>query len=112
MEQVSYKASVSKVRISARKARLVVDLIRGKNVAQALAILDSLNKKAAPVVKNLLKSVIANAEQQDKEIDVEALQVKEIYVDQGQTLKRFRPRAMGRASPIRKRSSKITLSVG
>ena len=112
MDQVSYKASVRKVRVSARKARLVVDLIRGKDVAQALAILDSLNKKVAPVVKSLLKSAIANAEQHDKEIDVEALRIKEIYVDQGQTLKRFRPRAMGRASPIRHRSSKISLSVG
>ncbi|MCZ6748855.1 MAG: 50S ribosomal protein L22 [SAR324 cluster bacterium] len=105
------KASVSKIRISPRKARLVVDMIRGKNVVQALGILDNTNKKAAPIVKNLLKSAIANAEQQDQDIDVDALTVKEVYVDMGPTLMRFRPRAMGRAGRIRKRSSRITLAV-
>ncbi len=112
MAEIEYKASVRKVHISPRKVRLVIDLIRGRNVVQAMAILDSLNKKVAPVVKALLKSAIANAEQKDNEIDVEALKIKQAFVDMGPTLKRFRPRAMGRASMIRKRSSTITLTVG
>ncbi len=112
MAETTYRASVRKVHVSPRKARLVIDLIRGRNVVQAMAILDSLNKKVAPIVKNLLKSAIANAEQHDSEIDVEALKIKEAYVDMGQTLKRFRARAMGRAASIRKRSSQITLTVG
>ena len=112
MDEKTYKASAAKVHISPRKARLVIDLIRGKKVTRALGILDSLNKKSAPIVKTLLKSAIANAEQHDQEIDVEALTVKQAYVDMGRTLKRFRPRAMGRASAIRKRSSTITVSVG
>ncbi|MCH8843241.1 MAG: 50S ribosomal protein L22 [SAR324 cluster bacterium] len=112
MGEKTYTASVRKVHVSPRKARLVIDLIRGRNVVQAMAILDSLNKKVAPIVKNLLKSAIANAEQQESDIDVEALKIKVAYVDMGQTLKRFRARAMGRAAPIRKRSSQITLTVG
>jgi large subunit ribosomal protein L22 len=108
-----YRASIKSVRVSARKARLVVDLIRGRPVVQALGILDNLPKKSSPVVKNLLKSAIANAEQQNAaDFDVDSLKVKVAYVDPGPTLKRFRPRAMGRASPIRKRSCRITLMVG
>ena len=104
-----YRASANKVRISPRKVRLVVDLIRGRNVVEALGILDNLPKRSAPIVKTLLKSAIANAEQQDASVDVDELTVRTATVDAGQTIKRFRPRAMGRATPIRKRSSKITL---
>lgn len=108
-----YRASIKSVRVSPRKARLVVDLIRGRPVVQALGILDNLPKKSSPVVKDLLKSAIANAEQKNAaDFDVDSLKVKVAYVDPGPTLKRFRPRAMGRASPIRKRTSKITLMVG
>lgn len=108
-----YRASIKSVRVSPRKARLVVDLIRGRPVVQALGILDNLPKKSSPVVKNLLKSAIANAEQQNAgDFDVDSLKVKVAYVDPGPTLRRYRPRAMGRASPIRKRTSKITLMVG
>jgi large subunit ribosomal protein L22 len=108
-----YRASIKSVRVSPRKARLVVDLIRGRPVVQALGILDNLPKKSSPVVKNLLKSAIANAEQQNAgDFDVDNLKVKVAYVDPGPTLRRYRPRAMGRASPIRKRTSKITLMVG
>ncbi|HUJ75141.1 MAG TPA: 50S ribosomal protein L22 [bacterium] len=108
-----YRASLKQVRVSPRKARLVVDLIRGRNVVQALGILDNLSKKSSPVVKNLLKSAIANAEQHnDANFDVDTLKVKVAYVDPGPMLKRFRPRAMGRAAPIRKRTSRITLMVG
>jgi large subunit ribosomal protein L22 len=110
---VRYKASANGVRISPRKVRLVVDMIRGKNVQLALGLLDNVNKRACPVVKTLLKSAIANAEQQGgNDVDVDGLTVKTAFVNSGRTLKRFRPRAMGRATPIRKRSSKITLIVG
>ncbi len=109
----TYRASANNVRISPRKVRLVVDLIRGKNVQKALGILDNTNKKACPVVKTLLKSAIANAEQRSEgAVDVDALQVKTAFVNSGRTQKRFRPRAMGRATPVRKRSSQITLVVG
>ena len=107
-----YKASLNNIRISPRKARLVVDLIRGQNVATALGLLEHTNKKAAGPVRTLLKSALANAEQKDSSVDVDELSVKAAFVDQGRTLKRFRPRAMGRATPIRKRSSNITLVVG
>lgn len=107
-----YTAVAKNVRISPRKVRLVVDLIRGKNVVQALGILDATPKRSSPVVKTLLKSAIANAEQQDQDLDVDNLMVRRAFVDAGQTLRRWRPRAMGRATPIRKRSSRITLAVG
>ena len=111
-EQQLYTARVMGIRISPRKVRLVVDLIRGKNVVQALGILDATAKRSSPVVKTLLKSAIANAEQQNQDLDVDSLMVRRIFVDAGPTLKRWRPRAMGRATPIRKRSSRITLAVG
>ena len=107
-----YKATAAKVRISPRKMRLVVDQIRGQNVARAIGILNATTKRSAPIVKALLKSAIANAEQQNADIDVDELTIKEAYANKGQNLKRFRPRAMGRATPIRKRSSSITLVVG
>jgi len=108
-----YRASLKSVRISPRKVRLVADLVRGKNVVQALGILDNLPKRSSPVVKNLLKSAIANAEQANASgFEVDNLKVKVVYVDAGPTLKRYRPRAMGRASPRRKRTSRITLMVG
>jgi large subunit ribosomal protein L22 len=90
----------------------VVDLIRGKNVVKALGILDNTPKRSSPVVKNLLKSAIANAEQQNDQLDVDSLTIERAFVDAGPTLRRWRPRAMGRATPIRKRSSRITLAVG
>ena len=108
----SYTAVAKGIRISPRKVRLVIDLIRGKNVALALGILDSVNKGSAPVVKTLLKSAIANAENQNENIEVDTLVIQKAFVDAGPTLKRWRPRAMGRASPIRKHSSRITLKVG
>lgn len=107
-----FKASNNKVRISPRKVRLVVDLIRGRNVVQALGILENTKKKSSPIVKEVLKSAIANAEKNGSEVEVDTLKVKAAFVDEGQTLRRFRPRAMGRAAPIRKRSSRITVMVG
>ncbi|MBI4082714.1 MAG: 50S ribosomal protein L22 [Candidatus Lambdaproteobacteria bacterium] len=101
------------LRISPRKARLVVDLIRGRNVTQALGILENTNKRSAPHVRALLKSAVANAQEKaGGELDVDGLKVQQAMVDVGPTLKRFRPRAMGRATPIRKRTCRITVVVG
>ncbi|WP_150275542.1 50S ribosomal protein L22 [Paenibacillus tepidiphilus] len=104
------KAHARSVRISARKAKLVVDLIRGKQVGEAIAILRHTPKSASPVVEKLLNSAIANAEH-NYSMDVNNLFISEIFVNQGPTMKRFRPRAMGRASRINKRTSHITLVV-
>lgn len=102
------KAVARNIRIASRKVRLVVDLIRGKQVGEALAILKHTPKAASPVVEKLLKSAIANAEH-NYEMDINTLVVGKVFVDQGPTLKRFRPRAMGRASRIHKRTSHITV---
>ena len=96
------------VRISPRKVRLVVDLVRGKKVEDAINILNFTQKRAAKTVYKLLKSAVANAETKG-DIDVDNLFVKLIFVGQGPTLKRFMPRAMGRATPILKRTSHITV---
>ena len=108
MDSVETKASAKYIRISPRKARLVVDLIRGRDVADAQQILDYSPKAAARVVGKILNSAIANAEHNNK-LDPDELYVCRAYVDEGPTLKRFRPRAMGRATPINKRTSHITL---
>src|SRR5258708_26085678 len=98
------------LRIGPQKARLVVDLIRGKSVGEALMILDFIPKKAARLVTKTLKSVIANAENTQR-VDIDRLYVRSVTVDGGATLKRFLPRAHGRATSIRKRSSHITILV-
>ena len=100
------KARLRFVRISPTKARLVADLIRGKRSEEALNILTFTQKAAAKILIKLLKSAIANATQK-KNIDVDRLYVKQITVDQGPTMKRFQPRALGRATMIRKRTSHI-----
>lgn len=102
------KAKVKYIRISSSKVKLVIDLIRGKNVAEAIAILKNTQKAASPVVEKLLNSAIANAES-TKGLLRDDLFVAEVFADQGPTLKRFRPRAQGRASRIRKRTSHITI---
>lgn len=102
------KAVARYVRIAPRKVRLVVDLIRGKKIGEAIAILKLTPKAASPIVEKVLNSALANAEH-NYNMDVESLVVSEVFVDQGPTLKRFRPRAMGRASRINKRTSHITL---
>ncbi|CAM3088155.1 50S ribosomal protein L22 [Paenibacillus sediminis] len=104
------KAHARFVRIAPRKAQLVVDLIRGKKVGEAIAILRHTPKAASPIVEKLLNSAIANAEHNNS-LDVNKLVVTQAYVNQGPTMKRFRPRAMGRASRINKRTSHITLVV-
>jgi len=102
------KASAKYIRVSARKARLVVDLIRGKDVAHAQQILEYSPKAAARVVSKVLNSAIANAEHNNG-LNPDELFVSRAFVDEGPTLKRFRPRAMGRATRINKRTSHITL---
>lgn len=104
------KAIASTIRIAPRKARLVVDLVRGKNVADALVILNNTNKAASPIVDKVLKSAIANAVNNNG-MELEKLFVKEIIVNEGPTLKRFRPRAKGSASAINKRTSHIKVVV-
>src|SRR5690625_1977475 len=102
------KAVAKQVRIAPRKVRLVMDLIRGKEVGEALAILRHTPKASSPVIEKLLHSAIANAEH-NYEMEPNNLVINEAYVDEGITLKRFRPRAQGRASRINKRTSHITL---
>ena len=102
------KAVARTVRIAPRKVRLVVDLIRGKQVGEAVAILNHTPKAASPVVQKLLKSAVANGEH-NYEMDANNLVVAQIFVDEGPTMKRFRPRAQGRASAINKRTSHITI---
>ena len=104
------KAIARTVRIAPRKVRLVVDLIRGKQVGEAVAILRHTPKAASPVVEKVLKSAVANAEH-NYELDINNLVGSEVFVDEGPTLKRFRPRAQGRASAINKRTSHITVVV-
>lgn len=96
------------VRIAPRKASLVLDLIRGKEVGEAIAILRYTPKAASPIIEKVLNSAIANAEN-NHDMNVDKLIIKEAYANQGPTLKRFRPRAMGRASRINKRTSHITI---
>lgn len=104
------KAVAKQVRIAPRKARLVVDLIRGKEVGEAIAILRHTPKAASQVIEKVINSAIANAEH-NYEMEPNNLVVSEAYVDEGVTLKRFRPRAQGRASRINKRTSHITVVV-
>ena len=101
-------ASVKYVRVSPTKAQIVVDLIRGKQVDQALAILQYTPKSAAPIVEKLLNSAIANAEN-NLEMDRSTLYVAEVYANQGPTLKRYWARSHGRADMIKKRTSHITI---
>ena len=102
------KAITRYVRISPRKARLVTELIKGKQVEEALTILRFVPKKAARLVDKTLRSALANAEQ-NPNIDVDTLYIKRIFVDGGPTMKRWRARAMGRATKIIKRTSHITV---
>lgn len=106
------KAKYKNIRVSPRKVRLVADQIRGMNVVNALAILENTQRRVNPIMKNLLKSAIANAVSSDNSLDPDNLVISEIRVDKGQTLKRMRPRAMGRGAQILKHSSHIQIAVG
>jgi len=103
-------ARLKGAQISAQKVRLVADQVRGLRVEEALNLLEFSPKKAAHIVKKLLDSAIANAENNEG-ADVDELKVSSIFVDEGMTLKRLRPRAKGRADRILKRSCHITIKV-
>lgn len=107
---LSFKCFLKSINISPRKARLVADLVRGKNVQEALDCLKFTNKRAAPVISKMIVSAMANATNQAT-VDVDSFIVSSICVDDGPTQKRFLPRAQGRATVIRKRSSHIVVEL-
>ncbi|MGH8125099.1 MAG: 50S ribosomal protein L22 [Rhodanobacteraceae bacterium] len=111
MTTTQAKAVLRGVRISAQKARLVADMVRGMPVGTASAVLEHTNKKAAHLVRKVLLSAVANAEN-NIGADVDELKVARIYVDEGAVMKRMRARAKGRGSRILKRTSHITVEVG
>lgn len=102
------KASLNYARVGPQKCRLVADLVRGQTVDTAIKELTFLNKKSALMIKKLIESAVANADYK-KTIDLDKLYVKTITVDEGPVLKRFRPRAQGRATGVRKRMSHINV---
>lgn len=104
------RAKARYVRVAPRKARVVIDLIRGKHVDEAETILALTQRAAAETVGKVLKSAVANAEKNHK-LRADRLFVSEAFVDEGPTLKRWRPRAQGRATRINKRTSHITIVV-
>ena len=104
------KAELRFARISARKVKIVADLVRGKKVDEALAIIKFTPKASSEILEKLLKSAIANAEN-NHGMSHERLYISEIYANQGPTLKRIRPAAKGSASRIRKRTSNITIKL-
>ncbi len=104
------KAVAKYIRISPQKARLVADVIRGMDAEEALTTLRFMPKKAATILRKVVESAVANADQLDT-VDVDTLYIKQILIDGGPMLKRFSPRAQGRANRILKRSSHITVVV-
>jgi large subunit ribosomal protein L22 len=104
------RAQAKYVRQSPYKVRLVLDLVRGMPVDDARATLDFTNRRAAPTIKKVLESAVANAEH-NFALDADELFISEAFADEGPTLKRWRPRARGRATRIRKRTSHITIVV-
>ena len=106
------KAEARYIRTSAQKARLVVDLIRGRRAGDAINILRATNKRMAPSVEKVLRSAIANAENRHNDVDVDRLFVVEAYVNEGPRMKRVRPAPMGRAYRIQRRLAHIVVKVG
>ena len=98
------------IRVSPRKIRLVMDQVRGRKVEESLNILSFAPQKGARILKKLINSAVANAEQ-NSNVDVDSLYVKRVYADEGPTMKRWRPRAQGRATRINKRTSHLTIIV-
>src|SRR6266498_4354310 len=103
------KAEARYTRVSAQKARLVVDLIRGRNAGQAVTILKTTNKRIAPTVEKVLKSAIANAQNRSEDVDVDNLIVSEAYVNEGPRMRRIRPAPMGRAYRYQRRMAHIVI---
>ena len=106
------RAEARYIRTSAQKARLVVDLIRGRRAGEAINILKGANKRMAPTVAKVLRSAIANAENKSSDIDVDQLIVTEAYVNEGPRMKRIRPAPMGRAYRYQRRMAHIVVTVG
>lgn len=104
------RAVLRNLRIAPRKVRLVVNLVKGKPVQYALDLLKNTNKRSAPIVAKMIESAIANATQKST-VDVDRLIVAEGFVDGGSSLKRWLPRAQGRATPIQKRTSHVTIKL-
>ena len=108
MLEIKIRAIARYIRVSPRKIRLLMREIKGKKVEEALNLLTFAPQKGAPILRKLINSALANASQYP-DIDVDNLFIRHIYADEGPTLKRFRPRAMGRATRIRKRTSHLTV---
>jgi large subunit ribosomal protein L22 len=105
------RAEARYIRVSAQKARLVVDLIRGRNAGEAINILRATNKRISPVVEKVLRSAIANAENRSSDVDVDQLIVSEAHVNEGPRQKRLRPAPMGRAYRYQRRTAHIAITV-
>jgi large subunit ribosomal protein L22 len=105
------RAEARYIRVSPQKARLVVDLIRGRKAGEALNILRGTNKRIAPAVEKVLRSAIANAQNRFTDVDVDKLVVAEAYVNEGPRTKRVRPAPMGRAYRYQRRSAHIAVTV-
>ena len=105
------QATLKYIRVSPQKARLVVDLIRGKRVAEALSILSFTKKHVTHEIQKVLHSAVANAEQKSENLDVDELVVSKAYVNEGPRQKRIRPAPMGRAYRYQRRTSSVTLVV-
>lgn len=114
MSQTQDSAGVARLqyaRIAPRKARLVADMVRGRPVEEALRLLAFTQKRSAPILGKLIRSAIANAQTKAPGIDVDTLVIGTVFVDGGPMMRRYTPRAHGRATRIRKRTSHITLAV-
>lgn len=106
------KAEARYVRVSAQKARLVVDMIRGQLAGDAINILSGTNKRIAPAIEKVLRSAIANAENKSQDVDIDKLFVAEAFVNEGPRQKRIRPAPMGRAYRYQRRTSHIVVKLG
>lgn len=113
---MSSQAKLRHARVAPQKARLVANLVRGKDVSEAIEILSFTRKKSAPMIRKLVESAVANVEESSRRgsdfVDPDSLFVESIWVDAGPTLRRFRPRAQGRATKILKKTSHITVVLG
>ena len=107
---VQVSATAKRLRVSPRKARLVADQVRGKPVSEAVDILSFSTLKSAPLLRKVLESAIANAENNEG-ADIDELKISEVFVNEGITIKRVRPRARGRADRIMKRTCHVTVTV-
>lgn len=106
---MEYRAAAKYVRISPRKVRMIIDLVKGKTAEEGISILKFMPHKAASIVEKVIRSAVANAANLDPNTDVDSLIIRNITADQGPTLRRFRARARGRSTRILKRTSHITV---